>query len=72
MLAVETRRLLAPSLAPRLTRPGILNTTWKPLTSAVACCSSARSIDGLRHLGRRSRRRTQHVLLLSIAPLADA
>ena len=42
-IAVETRRLLAPSLAPRLTRPGILNTTWKPPTSAAACCSSARS-----------------------------
>src|SRR5882672_9609579 len=41
MLALEIRRLLAPSLAPRLTRPGILNTTWKPLTSAAACCSAA-------------------------------
>ena len=46
MLALETRRLLAPSLAPRLTRPGILNTTWKPLTSAAACCSAAFSIAG--------------------------
>ena len=46
MVAVETRRLLAPSLAPRLTRPGILNTTWKPLTSAAACCSAAFSITG--------------------------
>ena len=41
--ALETRRLLAPSLAPRLTRPGMLNTTWKLPTSAAACCSSARS-----------------------------
>jgi hypothetical protein len=42
MVAVDTRRLLAPSLAPTLTRPGILNVTWKPPVSATACCSSAR------------------------------
>ena len=47
MAAVEMRRLLAPAPALTLTRPGILNTTWKPLTSATACCSSAGSADDL-------------------------
>jgi len=28
-------------LVPTLTRPGILNATWKALTSTLACCSSA-------------------------------
>src|SRR4029077_9459249 len=37
----ELRKALAPSLAPTLTRPGILKVTWKSPTSATACCSSA-------------------------------
>ena len=45
MVALAMRRLLLPSLAPTLTRPGILNVTWKPLTSTVACCSSANLRD---------------------------
>ena len=71
MVAVDTRRLLAPSLAPRLTRPGIRNVTWKPPTSTVASCSSARSGERIQPSGRHRRRHRARLCGIRDGPAAS-